>query len=391
MTPEVDKEHIDKIKPVMQFFLFCSAANQNILKKCPSSERQKYAGVGATIFFTGLLAALSGGFALYTIFNDMTVAVLLGICWGALIFNLDRFIVSTVKKNERMSSQWKQVAPRLVLAIFLSIVISKPLEMKIFEQEINEKLHYTGVNKLEQVGNLYEEKMANVRLSIESLRNREQERFDLREKYYEDYKCECEGSCGTGQKGIGSECLRKQKKYEAANEEYQLLKAETAKEIADLQEEIETLKTEKTTYKEDLKASFASGLMAKMGALSELPPGPSWAIVLLLICIEVAPILTKLLSPYGPYDHMLKTMEYEYEIDEIATINLRNQKLNNQLTLLSRIEEKKVEQQVNQSDKAVMLVEEAYEELVKEHLSVWLEKEKKEIRSMKENFYPENG
>ncbi len=390
MEPEVEREHIDEIKPIMQFFLFCSAANQHILKKCPSSERQKYAGVGATIFFTGLLAALSGGFALYTIFNHTVLAILLGICWGGLIFNLDRFIVSTVKKNDRMIDQWKQVLPRLVLAVFLSLIISKPLEMKIFEQEINEKLHYTGVNKLEEIGQLYEGKVAAINQSIASLREKEEERFELREKYYEDYKCECEGTCGTGQKGIGSECVRKQKKYEMANEEYLLFQKENTKEIAGLKQDIATLKTEKDEYQKGLRVSFANGLMTKMGALSELPPGPSWAIILLLICIEVAPILAKLLSPYGPYDHMLKTLEYEYEIEEISTINLRNQKLNNQLTLLSRIEEQKVTQQINQSEKAVGLIEDAYEELVKEHLSIWLEKEKKEIRNMKENFYPEN-
>ena len=149
--PKIEKKEKGKIGPFMRFFLFCSAANQNLLKECPSSEHSKYSGVGATVFFTGILAALSGGYAIYTVFNSILIAIFLGCFWGALIFNLDRFIVSTIKKNDKRIDQWKQVVPRLFLAVFLAIIISKPLELKIFEQEINESLYYTGVNKLEKI------------------------------------------------------------------------------------------------------------------------------------------------------------------------------------------------------------------------------------------------
>ncbi|MBK6265131.1 DUF4407 domain-containing protein [Marivirga sp. S37H4] len=375
-----ENEPIREFTLSMRFFLFCAAANQQILKRCPSSERHKYAGVGATVFFTGLLAALSGGYAIFTVFNSIWIAVALGIFWGLLIFNLDRFIVSTIKKNDCKADQWKQVIPRLLLAVFLAVIIAKPLEIKIFEQEINERLHYTGVQKLENVDALYEQKIDKQRLAIQNLKASTEQKFELREKYYEEYKCECEGSCGTGAKGVGSECLRKEKKYLKADEEYKLAKAENDQEIAALQLIVADLNAERESYKEELQTSFASGLMAKLQALGELPPGPSWAVVMLLICIEIAPILTKLLSPYGPYDHLLKTVEYDYEIDEIATINLRNQKLNNQLTLLASVEQEKIEQQIINNKRTLHLIEEAHEELVKEQLAIWVEKEKRKLR-----------
>ncbi len=50
---------------ITEFFLFCSGANRTVLRECPSEET-KYAGIGATIFFTAVLAGLSGGYALYT-------------------------------------------------------------------------------------------------------------------------------------------------------------------------------------------------------------------------------------------------------------------------------------------------------------------------------------
>ncbi len=364
------------LNPLLNFFIFCSAADKSILQLCPASERTKYASIGATVFFTGILASLSGGYAFYTVFNNTVIAIGLGIFWGALVFNLDRFIVSTIKKNEQKYGQVKQVIPRLLLAIFLAIVISKPLELKIFEQEINEQMHYTGIQKVEQADRLYEEKINLKSQSIQQLTTKTEERFTLREKYYEDYKCECEGTCGTKAKGIGSECTRKQEKYVKADKEYLELKAENEKQIKSIGQEIQTMKDEKEKYKASLKTSFANGLMTRLNALHELPAGPSWAIVLLLICIEIAPVFAKLLSPFGPYDHLLKTIEYDYEIEELSSISIRNQKLNNHLTLLSSMEQEQLEQQILNNKETQYLIEQAHQELVKEQLKIWVEQEK---------------
>lgn len=364
----------------MNFFIFCAAANKALLLRCPASEHHKYASIGATIFFTGVLAALSGGYALYTVFNSVPVAIALGLFWGTLIFNLDRFIVSTLKKGGRRISLFIQVIPRLLLAVFLAIVISKPLELRIFQQEIHERLHDAGLEKLEDVSQRYEEKVQTHQAAITALKQKTDERYQLREKYYEDYKCECEGTCGTGARGVGSECLRKEKKYLKADQEYQELKAENNQLIAQLQQEIATLNKERETYQEDLRHTFATGLLAQLDALGHLPAGPSISIVLLLIFVESAPMLAKLLSPFGPYDHLLKTVEYDYEIEEIASINARNQKLNNQLTLLASVEQQKVEQQVMNNKETMHLIEKAHRELIKEQLAIWVEQEKAKLR-----------
>ncbi len=382
---EVNKDITEPLEssfgPVLNFFIFCSAADQSILKRCPVAEHNKYASIGATVFFTGVLAALSGGYALYTVFNSLWIAIGLGLFWGALVFNLDRFIVSTIKKTESKWGQGKQVLPRLLLAVFLAIVISKPLELKIFEQEIAETLHYTGVKKLEALEANYTQRREGKLKEIQNLKAQLEQRFTLREKYYEEYKCECEGSCGTGAKGVGSECLRKEQKYNKADQEYQELKVQQDAQIAVVQKEIAALAKEKDKYKEELKGSFANGLMARLNALGELPTGPSVAIVMLLICIEIAPILAKLLSPYGPYDHLLKTIEYDYEIEEISSINLRNQKLNNHLTLLASVEQEKVEQEIMNNKETLRLIEKAHQELVKEQLDIWVAQEKTKLHT----------
>ena len=55
------------MKKITDFFWFCSGAHVDTLKRFPT-EHNKYVGIGATIFFTALFAALSGGYAMYFVF-----------------------------------------------------------------------------------------------------------------------------------------------------------------------------------------------------------------------------------------------------------------------------------------------------------------------------------
>ena len=127
------------MKKITSFFWICSGADTTLLQKCPT-ESSKYAGIGATIFFTGLFAALAAGYALFTVFDNVWAAIAFGLLWGLMIFNLDRYIVSSMRKEGRTKSEWLMASPRLILALIISIVIAKPLELKIFEKEIAPEL-----------------------------------------------------------------------------------------------------------------------------------------------------------------------------------------------------------------------------------------------------------
>ena len=123
-----------------QFFILCSGADTDILNDCSIGEQNKYAGIGATVFFTALMATIASSYALYTVFDNLYTSIFFGIIWGLLIFNLDRYIVSTIKKRDNVLDEILQATPRIFLAVIIAIVISKPLELKIFEKEINQVL-----------------------------------------------------------------------------------------------------------------------------------------------------------------------------------------------------------------------------------------------------------
>ena len=144
---------------LQRFFWMCSGADTDILNNSSKAEQKKYAGIGATVFFTAVMATIAASYALFTVFDNAYSSIFFGLIWGLLIFNLDRFIVSTIKKNDNKWKEIWQATPRIILAVIIAIVIAKPLELKIFEKEINQVLleqknEFTLANKV-QIANQY--------------------------------------------------------------------------------------------------------------------------------------------------------------------------------------------------------------------------------------------
>ena len=122
------------------FLVLCSGANMEILENCPRSESIKQAGIGGTILITSVLAFFSGSYALFTVFENYLMAVAFGVLWALMIFNLDRLIVSSMRKKGTVWNQFKMATPRILLAIVIAIVISKPLEVKLLETRIQKEI-----------------------------------------------------------------------------------------------------------------------------------------------------------------------------------------------------------------------------------------------------------
>lgn len=125
-----------------EFLWSCAGVNKEILRQCPS-DYAKYAGIGGTILFTALMVCFSGGYALSYVFGEWWIGLIFGMFWGLLIFNLDRFIVNTMYSDGKVTISWQELKsglPRIIMVIFLGIVISYPLELKIFDDEIQVKI-----------------------------------------------------------------------------------------------------------------------------------------------------------------------------------------------------------------------------------------------------------
>lgn len=297
------------------FFILCSGVDKDIVQSCSNGEQNKYAGIGATVFFTAVMAFIAGSYALYTVFDNYYTAAFFGFIWGLLIFNLDRFIVSTIKKRDSFKSEFIQATPRIVLAVIIAIVISKPLEIKIFEKEINtvllqEKNAMALTNKKE-VASYFQSDLDKNKAQIDSLKSdlskKEKEVNDL----YAVYITEAEGTAGTKKLGKGPVYKEKREKHDAGLQDLALLKTTNQTKITELELKAKTLQADldkKVAETQPIIDGF-DGLMARINALNKLPWLPSFFIMLLFLAIETSPIIAKLLSPKGEYDFKVEDAE----------------------------------------------------------------------------------
>ena len=125
---------------ISNFLIKCSGADKDIIKECPNSERAKFVGIGATIFLTSILAGISGAYAIFFTFSNIWISLIFGLLWSLMIFNLDRYIVSSIRKQGNFKREFMVSVPRIIISVLLAITVSKPLELKLFDGSITKKL-----------------------------------------------------------------------------------------------------------------------------------------------------------------------------------------------------------------------------------------------------------
>ena len=374
-----------------KFFLWASGADLEILKQAPT-DANKYFGIGGTIIFTSLMAAFAGGYAFFTafkveIFNTEGVvigytllseclALFFGLFWGSLIFNLDRYIVSTFGvgdgKKTISRQELMEAAPRLIMAMLLGFVIATPLELKLFEKEINAEIS----TQIAIVNNTLIKSGENDPI----LTRLKSERIDLqtniknRNKIIEDKRSFWEASNKdkndewnlgkfSGKRGKGGyyDDLKKiaddaELAYSTTKNSSTSLNEKDYKVIDDIDVKIKKRESATQSDIQNQKTIQAqnNGLIARLKALDnlmyeevpfyEIVEGEKqlvkvtkektvvwyakWLITLLFIFIEIAPIMFKMMTERGTYDDILDRIKHEAKVKQLLLQSNINQEIN---------------------------------------------------------------
>ncbi|NVJ48509.1 MAG: DUF4407 domain-containing protein [Cytophagia bacterium] len=319
---------------IKQFFWFCSGANISLLKRCPT-EASKFTGIGATVFFTGVLAALSGGYAFYTIFENAWWAMAFGLLWGSIIFNLDRFIVSTMKKSKK--GKWNELlmaSPRILLAVMLAIVISKPLELKIFSKEIDRKLvlleeeiYQREIASIDQrfidQTQILQNQMNDLRSDIEAKRAKRDELAEIARQ-------EADGTGGSMKRNAGPIYQIKKADADKAQTELDASIQNNQPQIDRLQTELANLNQQKSMELAGIKRNPWDGMAAQLEALRQISLEnraiylANIFIIALFIMLECSPVIVKIMASRGPYDDLLEIREHffkNHNLEKIAQMD----------------------------------------------------------------------
>ena len=339
------------MKDLKDFLLMCAGTNSTTLKKSPS-DINKQIGIGGTVLFTAIFAAAAASYAMYFVFLNVWLAAIVGIVWGLLIFNLDRYIVSTMKHRGGFLRRLLMASPRIAIAVIIAIVIASPMEMKIFEREIESKLvemqQEQELDQNEAIELKYDSQfreLDSMKVALESrITASELNRDQLAQRAVE----EADGTGGSQRRNMGPIYKIKKAEADKAALEHELLVAELGEEIDILKDQIEEnrsqLQEEIATTERPAFNGIAARLMA-LDRIKENNPIVATAhgfIFLLFLLIECCPILVKLISERGTYDLNLHVHEQQVELYHKEVTSLRSQKLEEHLRYESEVGQAKL-------------------------------------------------
>lgn len=428
---------------VMKFLWRCAGADAQILQFSPYSDHIKNAGIGGVVLATSVMASLAMGFAMHTIFaspvenevdpitggellaGNWFVTIPVSIVWGLIIFNLDRFIVSTVKGDGTEAitiKEWGAMIPRLFMAILIGLTISAPLETYIFKREIYrewqlslDKLALSKKYEIEQgESKKYGENEENYKIKKQEVENQR----IIYLKAVEEVNKEMNGESGRG--GDGPETRKKEKvqaleleKLSKLEEQLNLFESkkitnqDSIKKIQDIEmdkiskevpgflDQLMMLEKLSTHGKEVEKYNAATNeietftnnkgeQVVKKEEIYGAAFWPIWLVRLLFMIIEIAPVIFKFMIWKSSYDYLQENVSQILEAKQgISLDNFLDE--NNKSTLIRE----------NYNARRIAEVSKRQNDLEKENaihaITLFAEKEREAIQKNPELFVKEEN
>ncbi len=397
-----------KVNLFTRFLWWCAGADSYFLLRSPIQDRVKYAGIGGIVFCTGILAAFAGGFAFNTAFGPKGLAgddishtgwligsAVFGICWGMMIFNLDRFIVSSTGKGDGTDKitlkEFGQAVPRLIIALILGITISKPLELKIIETEINVELRKKQQEKMDEFNRntdaKYKDEIALIDADIAKLeadRGVLTQRLKEAEQEYIDQMQGRAGNAGYGPRAKQLEVFKNEKQKEI--DDYD---AKHATELANLKsrrdEKMAAWEHDRNEVNKK-QAENLDGLLERISIAHDIGFWLGIALTFIFLSIEMGPIFFKMMMNKGPYDYMVENYNYRMYVRNGIVKEEMIFEGRDGMKLMEKINYLEVEQ--DRREKVDKL--QAQEELSKKIIGIWSKQKMQEIDADAAKFYRED-
>lgn len=338
-----DYYELPKSGNVMRFLWKCAGGDRYLLERATYSDQIKYMCLGGIVFATGAMAGLAGGYAFYTIFEPrgsaienpvdiqtVLLALFFGIIWGLMIFNIDRFIVTSTGKGDGTEAitigELKSALPRILMGVIIAMTISKPVEIRMFKTEIDIKLRE---KQLEQQAE-YQSKVDKTYADREKLLEKEfgsiaQQRNTLNGRIKAAEQAYTDNLMGkAGKIAAGNGPLSKALKSQLDDLTNQLVafdkqNGEDLKELNKRKGELRIAKERERNNNEKI-ANGLDGLLERIKIAHEVSGfWISFFITLLFMAIELTPIFFKLMLTKTTYDYLAENrdelMKAEYGIE----------------------------------------------------------------------------
>jgi Domain of unknown function (DUF4407) len=295
-----------------RFFQFLSKTDRRIIIYCTDHSIKTQVTNGVFVLLTGMFAFLSCMYAVYTTFKDFKVAVPVAFLYATVIVFIDREIVSATNRRAALA--------RLPLAFVIGMVISVPLEMRMFEKRIAQDL---STHNSEQNRPAREQMEQDERAFDNRIKALESEMAGYRQNIVEaglTMQDETTGAVRAGRKrteipGQGPAYRAAEAQLERNKQLFDIAKGDLDK-LIQAQNDVRTRIKESYELRavpkvEDLLASYEA--LERVKASSPSAIYMAWGIRALIILLEMSPALMKL---------MQRTNEYNVTLEAVRRVNI---------------------------------------------------------------------
>ncbi len=339
-----------------------SGARPDVLEAVPGA-RAKFVALGGVLLSTGGLAVLSAAFAVHMALGVWwPLALVIGVGWGFVIVNLDRMLLVGMAHEPSVARNLVMAVPRVGLALVLGVVISTPLTLQIFHKEIDAQVvvlqaeasdayqrsldsdaRFAGLPELraqvaeEQAvvasGGSSDADLAPLQGQVTAAQVAYDAARATQWELSARAQCELDGTCGTGDAGTGEAYVQARAAADAQRAVVDSAKSDLdaavaavasgatrslSQATADLEihrAELARLTEQQTALQTAFDATNAdnTGILIRLRALSSLSHSDAtmaaahYMLALLFICIELLPVVMKMLLNVGPrstYDRL---------------------------------------------------------------------------------------
>lgn len=331
-----------------RFLYLIAGVDSELMKLVSGKERNKYMTIGGTILFTGTIAGLSCGFAVYTLVGSLSVAASIGSLWGSGIILLDKaFVAGIDKKKDSFKVQIFKAIPRIFLSCTLGFIIGQPIAVLISQSAI--KIEIKERQKLAYQDELKGLQKRNDEVTEPAKKKTEKNIEELSKKL-----------CGQGQ------CVGAREAYNNAtrnfnakngiNEQYQNLQSQIKATELQLQAVNNELKSLSNGDTIQLSSGNTPDLFYQWGIFNSLVnKNPDIfkldvLITMLFVLIETCPLLLKLMSESGSYDQLIADQELTVKISSRRENRAKMQKIKDEYDAIKYESSREKEAKKQQAD-----------------------------------------
>ncbi len=334
-----------------------AGVREDILDWVPE-ERPRYTRLGAIIFNTGLMAAISLLAALGKVLTVFWLFLIpISALWGFVIISFDGWLIASTH-GVLSAAKYRVFIPRLVISLLMGVIIAEPLLLWVFQPTIRTEVR--DFRQTELIG--YESQLtkcnpasgafvatafcSGFHLSLANSPDAVQQELNtataqrdqlsnlvagISAQYAakENFAAnECAGKTGpglTGQLGDGPECLRDRKVADQFRVDNQLSQRQA--ELTALNSKVVRLTADlagaRQAYGQRISTAIVSkvtarrldqgkiGILDEDAALGRLSSrsafvfAAQWLLRLLLVAIDCLPVLTKMIGGTTAYDELV--------------------------------------------------------------------------------------